>query len=567
MKKNKSSLSDLALSQPKTKKQTTAINFPLILCLVSGLLTLWLYFVLAQLGENAMSAVQPSGVLATSKRLMLLPLTQFDLVLTSFRQQLVIFFLGITLQLLLLAVVIRRLACRRSQSGISGRTDNRRLGWVIFAFAVLFRLVTLPQTPWLSDDIYRYLWDGSVLANGINPFRYAPEAAELAPLRDAEIFPHVNHKKVITVYPPLLQALFWLAHQLGGSVIAMKALLIAADLALVLLLFWALPKLGTPSWWTILYAWHPLAIIEIAGSGHVDGIGALFLFVAVALLALRRQEITAVCCLALAFLVKFLSVLLVPFLFLRTPAENTNWRHLFSQKSFRLLLIFVFIIFFSYLPFAGGNLISGLAVYAAKWRFNGSIFTLFYEPIHALLPDSLVIKLMVPAHWEITNEVLITRRVDLALLITKIIMAAMLSGFLLLCWRNIRHSTPGKPNCFLPFAVFSLPLFWPALTLNLLGIFFLLSPTVQPWYLLWILPLMCLVRQPGWITWSATIFLAYWILDGYARTGLWQEPAWVKWMEYGVAGLAAVAARAWKRQTKLSVEPHRILPNLNEANK
>jgi hypothetical protein len=97
--------------------------------------------------------------------------------------------------------------------------------------------------------------------------------------------------------------------------------------------------------------------------------------------------------------------------------------------------------------------------------------------------------------------------------------------------------------------------------------FFLLSPTVQPWYLLWILPLLCLVRQPGWITWSATIFLAYWILDGYARTGLWHESSWVKWVEYGVAGLAAVAARAWKPRTKFPAGPRRVSPNLKKVNK
>jgi hypothetical protein len=61
------------------------------------------------------------------------------------------------------------------------------------------------------------------------------------------------------------------------------------------------------------------------------------------------------------------------------------------------------------------------------------------------------------------------------------------------------------------------------------------------------LPLLCVVRQPGWIAWSATIFLAYWIWDGYARTGVWQESAWVKWVEYGAAGMVALAARFWKR--------------------
>jgi hypothetical protein len=82
-----------------------------------------------------------------------------------------------------------------------------------------------------------------------------------------------------------------------------------------------------------------------------------------------------------------------------------------------------------------------------------------------------------------------------------------------------------------------------------LGVIFLLSPTVQPWYLLWILPLLCLVRHPGWMAWSATIFLAYWILDGYARAGVWQELSWVKWMEYGVAGMIALAARSRKIQS------------------
>ncbi len=550
MEKSEPFLSDLASSLADGEKQTATTKFPAMLCLAAGLFALWLYFVLAQLGEPAVSAVQPAGALTASKRLILLPLTPIDLVLTTFRQQLAVFFLGITLQFLILAVVIWGLARHHTQFEISKTIYNRSLVWAIFAFAVLFRLVMLPQTPWLSDDVYRYLWDGRVLANGVNPFRYAPDAAELAHLRDATIFPHVNHKEVITVYPPLLQALFWLAHQLGGSIIAMKALLIIADLTLVLLLFWTLPKLGSPSWWAILYAWHPLAIIEIAGSGHVDGIGALFLFAAVALLSMRRKEFVAVGCLALAFLVKFLSVLLVPFLFLRAQAKNASWRHLFNKPNLRLFFIFIFFIIFAYLPFSGGHLISGLTVYAAKWRFNGSVFALFYQPIHALLPDSLVIKLMVPAGWEITTEVLTTRRVDLALLITKILMAAILSGFILLYWRNIRRSALGKPNCFLPFAVFSLPLPWPTLALNLLGMFFLLSPTVQPWYLLWILPLLCLARRPGWIIWSATIFLAYLILDGYARTGLWQESAWVKWVEYGAAGMAALAARVLKHRGK-----------------
>jgi hypothetical protein len=83
-----------------------------------------------------------------------------------------------------------------------------------------------------------------------------------------------------------------------------------------------------------------------------------------------------------------------------------------------------------------------------------------------------------------------------------------------------------------------------------LGTFFLLSPTVQPWYLLWILPLLCMARRPGWMTWSMTVFLSYWVLDGYARTGLWQESSWMKFIEYGVAGMVAVVVRFLRKHEK-----------------
>ena len=80
--------------------------------------------------------------------------------------------------------------------------------WLVAVFGLLFRATLLPASPTLSDDIYRYVWDGRVQAAGINPYRYAPASEALAHLRDGTIYPGVNHREIPTIYPPAAQALF-----------------------------------------------------------------------------------------------------------------------------------------------------------------------------------------------------------------------------------------------------------------------------------------------------------------------------------------------------------------------
>ncbi|HNC73376.1 MAG TPA: hypothetical protein PK362_00620, partial [Elusimicrobiota bacterium] len=87
---------------------------------------------------------------------------------------------------------------------------------LILAAGVLFRLTAFLSPPSLSDDIYRYLWDGRVQAAGHNPYRFAPDAPELASLRNAE-HTGINHKSVPTIYPPLAQAVFRLAVALSPT--------------------------------------------------------------------------------------------------------------------------------------------------------------------------------------------------------------------------------------------------------------------------------------------------------------------------------------------------------------
>lgn len=198
------------------------------------------------------------------------------------------------------------------------RSSNSTL-LIVVAFAILFRLSILFAPPYLSDDIYRYVWDGRVQAAGINPYRYIPAAPELAHLRDETIYPKINRKEwAHTIYPPVAQVVFLLTTRISESVTWMKATMLLFELVT----FWAVAQLlallGRPRQLLLMYAWHPLVVWEFAGSGHVDAISICF--IALALLAWQRKaDLGAGVALACATLVKLFPVVL-------TPALLKRWR-------------------------------------------------------------------------------------------------------------------------------------------------------------------------------------------------------------------------------------------------
>jgi len=194
---------------------------------------------------------------------------------------------------------------------VRARSSNATL-LIVIAFAIAFRLSILFAPPYLSDDIYRYVWDGRVQAAGINPYRYIPAAPELAQLRDETIYPKINRKDwAHTIYPPVAQIVFFLTTRISESVTWMKATMLLFELVT----FWAVVQLLTllnrPRQLLLMYAWHPLVIWEFAGSGHVDAISIAF--IALALLAWQRKsDLGAGFTLACATLVKLFPVVLAP---------------------------------------------------------------------------------------------------------------------------------------------------------------------------------------------------------------------------------------------------------------
>ena len=183
---------------------------------------------------------------------------------------------------------------------------------LVVVVAAGMRLVLVNEKPVLSNDVYRYVWDGRVQAAGTNPYRYAPNAPELAPLRDEAIYPRMNRLGVQTAYPPVAQGLFAVLYRLQpDSIRWTKLAIVLLDLLSIGLLAHLLSRLGRPPAWTLLYAWHPLVAFELGGAGHIEGIVVLLVLAAVAASLSTRVVRTGVL-LAAAALVKPYALLLLP---------------------------------------------------------------------------------------------------------------------------------------------------------------------------------------------------------------------------------------------------------------
>ncbi len=194
---------------------------------------------------------------------------------------------------------------------------SRRMLVGVLLVAALMRIAVLSQPPTLSDDIYRYIWDGRVQAAGINPYRYVPVDPHLAPLRDAVIFPNINRSTYAhTIYPPLAEAMFFVVTRVSERIIWVKTAMVLIEAAGIVFLIRLLRLKAMPPERILLYAWHPLAVWEFAGNGHLDA--ALVALVALALWAHARKAVglTGVA-LGCAALVKFFPVVILPALYRR----------------------------------------------------------------------------------------------------------------------------------------------------------------------------------------------------------------------------------------------------------
>lgn len=240
---------------------------------------------------------------------------------------------------------------------------------------VLLLLLGLPQ---LSDDYYRFIWDGLCLNNGINPFQHTPE--DLLPILRTkseiadELYQGMNSKQYFSVYPPVLQGYFWFCNLIGGSSIFSNILImklgVIIGIALVLPAFARLLKFfEIPNGSMFLLLFNPLFLLEGIANLHFESLQIIPLILFF-LMIIQQRIWQAGIFLGLAVLVKLTPLLIVPFLFFQL-----GWkRFLLFSAVLMAVVVGGFSLFWmdDFLP----NYFSSVQLYYQKFEFNGSIYTI-----------------------------------------------------------------------------------------------------------------------------------------------------------------------------------------------
>jgi len=347
----------------------------------------------------------------------------------------------------------------------------------VFFWALLLRLSGLLGEPIFEDDYFRYLWDGYRFASDGTPFGRPPESFfndPSVPKAFRTILSQINHPDIPTIYAPTFQYFFLIANWIApGQLWALKLLLIAADLLLIQGLF---RFAGAKQ--TLLYAWNPLVIKEIAFTAHPDGLIPALL-IGSWLFSSRGRPIIAGLMLVAAVASKASAWLLVPFI-----AINIGCLGIAAFVGGYLLL---------YLPFwvQGATDMTGLRVFAQEFEFNSALYGL--------------IRLGLPANW--------------TKMLLGIAFIGMTSVYFFRYWRLGSQNLPRGDWLF--------------------GGLLIISPVINPWYLLWLMPFACIYSGLGvWIA-SAALILSY-------VTGLnlqdfvfapYEHPSWVRPLEFGIIAL------------------------------
>lgn len=348
---------------------------------------------------------------------------------------------------------------------------------VVFTCLVLSALwrvpfFLLPSGP--RSDLHRYVWDGRMQRLGYNPYTAVPADPALADLHTPETR-ELNNPEVPSPYPAGAQLFFRAVTAVYESAFAFKVALVACDLAIILVLFDVLRRTGRGEHWVLAYAWHPLLATEVAGSGHIDILGVLFLVVSVAALSRRRRAMAAVA-FALSVGVKFLPIVLAPL----------YWRRLRIRDA----LVAALVLGLLYVPFLGGGRIpiGSLGTYVQRFRFNSPIFGTLERVVGPHGAAGLAVSL----------------------------------GLVTALWLR-RKQQETSPDAWA----------WPmAASLACL-------PDIYPWYLLWLVPFAHSPSTLPLRVWSVSVLFTYfvWYLQRFGHQ--WRVPGWILLLEYGSVVTAA----------------------------
>lgn len=342
---------------------------------------------------------------------------------------------------------------------------------IILSF--LIKLSFINTEPVGSDDIYRYIWDGKVQSEGINPYKYKPSDNELKYL-ESEIVPSkVNFPNMRTIYFPLSQWIFYASYQIGGeSFFGIKLFIFLAELALVLAFYLLLRHVRMDYKNILYYLFCPLSIFQFSVDAHLDAFGLPLLIFSL-YFYFREKKIISAILLGLSFAIKPTGLVLLPvFFFFEKGVIN--------KVRFMLILLLIFGI--QFLPYIfNSNPFEAFIIFSRNWMFNGLIFNIFNNIVH-------------------DNQT--------ARSITSVL---MILSFLPVYFFNIDF----KAKIYLS-------------TILLI----LFSPCVHPWYFNWLLILLVFYYQRSGIYLCAMSSLTVITVYHYQTAGYWKDFMFVQLIEY-----------------------------------
>ncbi|WP_174260234.1 polyprenol phosphomannose-dependent alpha 1,6 mannosyltransferase MptB [Spirosoma endbachense] len=376
------------------------------------------------------------------------------------------------------------------------RIDRQReepIDRVLFASAIGFRLLLLFAVPCLSDDVYRFVWDGRLLTHGFNPYLYLPsrlvetDLAATASL-DRVLFQQLNSPDYFTVYPPLNQAIFGLAawlspHSLLGSIVWLRLPILLSEIGSLWLMTRLLRRLNRNPNLALFYGLNPLVILELTGNLHFEAVMLFFTLLAGWWL-LTERWIRSAGALALAIGTKLLPLLLLPLI-----VRWLGWR----KGMVYATLAGVFTIL-QFLPFASLELVqnvgSSVNLYFQKFEFNASV----YYVLRSI------------GYWMKGYNAIQTIGFWLSITTTLSIL------WISFRWRNVSV---------------------PAQVLAILTLYFGFATTVHPWYITTVVAASVFTRFWYPLIWSALIPVSYFTY----RTIPYHENLWLTSVEYGIVAV------------------------------
>jgi Gpi18-like mannosyltransferase len=378
--------------------------------------------------------------------------------------------------------------------------------WFLAGVAVLFRLVFVAATPNLSQDYYRFIWDGQLILEGINPYLSVPndlkEFSTALELKNQKLIDGMGSLSAgnFTSYPPVNQLLFAISTLLGGkgilgSVVAMRFFIILADLGTLYFGRKLLLKLNLPGHQIFWFILNPFIIIELTGNLHFEGVILFFLLWSIYLLH-QKKWIWSAILLGISVSVKLLPLLFLPLLwnyFIKNrKIENSDIPGLNFKKLLGYYLMVGLTVLASFLPFLSSEFISNfsasIALWFQKFEFNASVYYIVrwigfqlkgYNIIASagkILPLLVILILSGLAFFKRNNS-------------TQKLIETMLVG---------------------------------------VSAYFFLATTVHPWYIATPLLLSVFTKFRFALVWSFLVMLSY---SAYTRNGF-QENYWLIAVEY-----------------------------------